>query len=68
VTLNGVKDSSTVHFRLGGVAAESAITPSQSVFTFRGLHLPAGDGRFEAWVERVGESLGVWDVEVRRVD
>jgi arylsulfatase A-like enzyme len=64
VTLKGFKDGSTLHFRLGGVSAESAIAPGQRGFTFRGLKLPAGDGRLELWAERGGESVGVWDVEM----
>ena len=68
VTLKNVKGGSTVHFRMGDVAAESMIPAGQTTFTFRGLQLPAGDARLEAWVERNGESTGVWDVEVRRTD
>jgi arylsulfatase A-like enzyme len=68
VTLKGVKDGSTVHFRLGAVTAESAVAAGATEHTFRGLKLPAGDGRLEAWIERGGESVGVWDVEVRRLD
>jgi hypothetical protein len=66
VTLKDVKNGSTIHFRLGGVNAESGVMAGATEFTFRGLKLPAGDGRLEAWVERSGELVGVWDVQVRR--
>jgi hypothetical protein len=68
VTLKGVRDNSTVHFRLGDVSAEAKVATGMTDFTFRGLKLPAGDGRLEAWVERGGDSIGVWDVDVKRVD
>ena len=68
VTLKGVKDGSTVHVRLGDVSAETAVAAGATAYSFRGLKLPAGDARLEAWVQRGGESAGVWDVEVRRVE
>jgi arylsulfatase A-like enzyme len=66
VTLKDIKAGSKVHFRLGDGTAESAVGAGATTFTFRGVTLPAGDARLEAWIERDGESKGVWDVEVRR--
>jgi arylsulfatase A-like enzyme len=68
VSLREVKETSTVQFRLGGIAAEVAVMAGGTATTFRGLKLPAGDARLEAWLERAGNQTGVWDVEVKRVD
>jgi arylsulfatase A-like enzyme len=67
VRLRDVKDGSMAHFRLGGVSAAEKVAAGATAVTFRGLKLPTGDARLEAWVERAGASVGAWDVEVRRV-
>jgi arylsulfatase A-like enzyme len=61
------KEAGTAHFRLAGTSAADRLAPGATAYTFRGLTLPAGDARLEAWVERGGESAGVLDVEVKRV-
>jgi arylsulfatase A-like enzyme len=68
VRLKDVKDGSTVRFRLAGVTAEEKVSAGATGHTFRGLKLPAGDATLEAWVERNGQTAGVWDVTLTRVD
>ena len=68
VRLAGVKDGSTAHFRLGGVSAAEQVAAGTTGHTFHGLTLPAGDAKLEAWVERGGETVGVQDVIVKRID
>jgi arylsulfatase A-like enzyme len=62
------KFGSTLRFSMAGVTAEEKIAAGNSVTTFRGLKVPAGDAKLEAWLERGDEMAGVWDVEVKRVD
>jgi hypothetical protein len=63
-----VKFGSTLRFRMAGVTAEEKIAAGTSQVTMRGLKLPAGDAKLEAWVERGDNAAGVWDVELKRVD
>jgi arylsulfatase A-like enzyme len=66
VTLKNIKDGSTLHFRYGAVTAETPVNASTGSHTFRALKLHGGDGRLEAWIDHGNESIGVWDVEMRR--
>jgi hypothetical protein len=66
VRVKDAKDGSTIRFSLGGVSAAEKVAAGATVVTLRGLKLPAGDAKLEAWVERGGESFGVWDVEIKR--
>jgi arylsulfatase A-like enzyme len=68
VTLKGIANNATVHFRLGDVTAAKPVGAGTATLTFRALKFPAGDARLETWIELAGESAGVWDVEVKRVD
>jgi hypothetical protein len=65
--LAAAKEGGMVHFRLAGTSAVDRLVPGATAYTFRGLKLPAGDARLEAWVERGGASVGVLDVEVKWV-
>jgi hypothetical protein len=62
-----IPPDAAAHVRLAGESREAKPAPGATALTFTGLKLPAGDARLEAWVEREGVSLGVLDVEVKRV-
>jgi len=68
VRLRDVKAGSTVRLRLGDVTSEAKVGAGAAEQTFRALKLPAGDARLAAWVERDGQSVAAWDVEVKRVN
>jgi arylsulfatase A-like enzyme len=67
LTFKNVKDGSTLHFRCGALTAQARVGAATASHSFHGLKLPAGDGRLEAWIENGGETIGVWDVEIKRV-
>ena len=50
------------------MSAENDLPAKSETVTFRGLKLPKGDTRLEAWAERGGTAVGPMDVTVRRVE
>ena len=44
-----------------------ALAPGQTECSFKGVELPAGPGRLEAWIAGNKNTAGVLDVTVRRL-
>ncbi len=55
------------HIGFGGPKGEQALAPGESECVFRGVALPAGPGRLEAWVAGNKTTVGVLDLTVRRL-
>lgn len=67
VTLKFPKTSGgTARFRMEGLALDQPVETGVEQVVFRGVALPAGDGRLEAFVEEERDARGVRFVEVAR--
>ena len=58
---------STAHIAFGKPKGEAGSAPGQTECSFKGVELPAGPGRLEAWIAGNKNTAGVLDVTVRRL-
>jgi arylsulfatase A-like enzyme len=58
---------STAHIAFGKPKGEHGLAPGQTECSFKGVELPAGPGRLEAWIAGNKTTAGVLDMTVRRL-
>ena len=54
-----------VYLEFKGLKAEQSLAPEETTWTFKGMELPRGAGRLEAWVTGNNNKAGVLDITIR---
>jgi len=63
-----VEENAEAHLHFGGQHTSHALKAGTSQYTFAEIHLPAGNGKLEAYVKRSGVPQGAEFVDVQRIE